>query len=1193
MAEVRVVRLIRKEIGERDREKQDNRESKVSFLATDYFDIMQVDSIDVEKSDNPLAAIMGIWPAEKPDEDEIVAHSYSLYFNEEMLEQEEGRMWCGDPFAETDQEHVMPVLSMIQVYIIPDIMACAIPGASAGVLVNALYSDLHETIEQFREQHPEAVFMLRIFKVLSTGDFAIAVRSAKVETSFQISSAIRQRAMVKKISGCNDLKLVMYKTYTLLTFSNCTIPAEESGGEDQFVLRGCYSNLYWSRKREIEQSLEDRNLWPSTKLFGLNGRYDFSVRIREDEFRKLYPEIQKYKAGGKVTAVSLDEKQDISIVDYIMYLMDKRYLSYINERCLISQKEWMVQLPEEGGYCKMDFSSEFAETGFLESKINGFYASVKKKYLNAREALAKIPARRKNLMQYTELLGKLVQLCYSINISSDARVYAAALLEQLDVVVDSIIVYIKMYHDEEQDEDGRVEIINLLEAYIRESVQALDSYAKYIRNRNLQSIQTPNYNLESNMGMEKLLIGYGEMLDIFAKFYQGKYPFANSGGKARALLPIVVPALHQGDMSVEVLFLEGVTKNWAAEKRLWEETDRNEIRHCMVVKVPTLMELGDVRTMVVTLFHENAHQFHDYEPVSQRNDALLRYAVHTVMGNVAEELAVKMQQELGCHERESWFEQFMQTNLTAAYLQCYYKENGENSLVYSFQNAPLNNFQERLICDFRNYLEKKVQVVDFKEYFGDFLRELRCYMIHEEKRYNDVVILISEIMEAGTNEIQNVSKENTPSTMAEQIMKCAYVLALECACQYREDAVRQSWEEGDCRVWVTETSAPDFDFQQDWVNHFGTDDYCKNEKEPCCIIWKIFNDFASWVENVYEESLREGDTWNDVRGSSGKLFYEEAYECLCKAWEKQEDRKETARNSARVREAMGRMLGIDYNSTDNRKIFEKELSSVFHQNLEGLMEGVKWRIGKYREETADMMMCNVLELSPFGYFSLLAANWPIDGNLLDAFVTRLVNVFLFQWCLDKEDICPDIVLANCIVLVSNLEKAVAALEKDFEVEICKREQQDDKDMIYDKLMEASEDLERRCEELCRRNPGRYSLEIPKVYRNMARLVKTVIDYSSDMMDYMDVHRELKEDYIRAVTHYHGLNDKMCEDVDPKVQEVGKFCKMIGNWQNDPDGFLADVKKREEMNRHSIDFLLDMYYTNKRRIAQEVQRENVI
>lgn len=1190
MTDVRVVRLIRKEMGEWNKEKRDTEKLKLSFLATDYFDVMQVDKIEIENpeyQENPLAAVMGIWPAEKPDEDEIVAHSYSLYFNGEMLEQEKGRAWCGDPFV----EEAMPVLSMIQVYITPDIMAHALPGASAAELINAIYDDLHEAIRQFREQHPDAVFKLRIFKTLSTGDFAIAVRSAKVETSFQISSAVRQRTIGRK-SDQNDLKLVMHKTYTLLTFDNCALSVEEGLGEGRFVLRGCYSNLYWRKKREIEQGLEDKNLWPDTELFGLNGRYDFSVRIREEEFKQLYPLIRKYKEGEPIPAVSLAEKQNISIVDYIGYLMSEGYLSYINERCLISQKQWTLQALEEKDCLKMDFSSDFTGENLLENKINEFYTEVKEKYLHARKRLARIPARRKNLMQYTELLGKLVQLCYSINVSSDARVYAAALLEQLDVVIDSIHVYIKMYRSEEVDESERENIFDLLEVYIRESVQALDSYAKYIRNLNLQSIQTPNYNLESNMGMEKLLIGYSEMLDIFVKFYQRKYPFANSGGKARALLPIVVPALHKGDMSVEVLFMEGVTRDWESERIFWEETDRSEIRHCMVVSVPTLMELGDIRTMVVTLFHENAHQFHDYEPVSRRNDAILRYAVHTVMGEVAEELAMKMQRELGGYERESRFAQFLQTNLTAAYIRYYYKENDKKGLIYSFQNAPLNNFQELLICDFRNYFEKRIQAADFSEHFGEFLRELRCCLVWEEKSYSDAIILMNEIIQAGISGIQHADGESTPLPTVEQIMRCAYVLALECAYQNREDAAGQSLVKTDYRKWVKVAPAENFDFRRDWEERFNVGADGREGKERCHIIWRIFNDFANWVKQVDEERLWSLDNRNNTGGNSetGKSFYEEAYDYLCEEWKQHEDRKETERNSPRVREAMGRMLGIDYHTADNAKIFKEELSSVFHQKLNGLMDGVKWRIGKYREETADMMMCNVLDLSPFGYLSLLAAIWPIDENPLDAFITRFVNVFLFQWCLDEQVICPEKVRKNCIDLVLCLEKSVAALKKQFLAGQYKSKPYVGSNMEYEELIGILTDLEICCEEMCGESEERYNLERAKVYRNMARLAKTLIDYNQDMIDYMDVYTELKEDYVRGVEHYRGLNDEMCKDENPKVREVGRFCRMIGKWQNDPDGFLADAK---EMNRSSIEFLLDMYYTNKRRIAQEVQQKNVI
>ena len=73
------------------------------------------------------------------------------------------------------------------------------------------------------------------------------------------------------------------------------------------------------------------------------------------------------------------------------------------------------------------------------------------------------------MKHYANLLDKLIKLCYGINGFSDTRIYAAVLLEQLDVVMDSITVYMEMYHQAEEEKE---EILYLLEEYIRESVCA-------------------------------------------------------------------------------------------------------------------------------------------------------------------------------------------------------------------------------------------------------------------------------------------------------------------------------------------------------------------------------------------------------------------------------------------------------------------------------------------------------------------------------------------------------------------------------------------------------------------------------------------------------------------------------------------------------------------------------------------------
>lgn len=70
----------------------------------------------------------------------------------------------------------------------------------------------------------------------------------------------------------------------------------------------------------------------------------------------------------------------------------------------------------------------------------------------------------------------------------------------------------------------------------------------------------------------------------------------------------------------------------------------------------------------------------------------------------------------------------------------------------------------------------------------------------------------------------------------------------------------------------------------------------------------------------------------------------------------------------------------------------------------------------------------------------------------------------------------------------------------------------------------------------------------------------------------------------------SLNNDMLGCENPLVRELGGFCKTVGEWQNDPYTVLADKAKMEEMNKTGLEFLLKMYYVNKRRAAQEVEKE---
>ena len=216
-------------------------------------------------------------------------------------------------------------------------------------------------------------------------------------------------------------------------------------------------------------------------------------------------------SNGSASAV----KNEDGIVKYLKYLMDNNFLSYINERYLVAQDgnvEESSSLLGNKASLTVYATSVESRKKFLDYKISEMYDLIEEKCKKMRQKVNGIKDYRKNMKHYANLLDKLIKLCYGINGFSDTRIYAAVLLEQLDVVMDSITVYMEMYHQAEEEKE---EILYLLEEYIRESVCALDGYAQYIRNNNLQSLQTPNYNIESNMSMEKLLIGYSEFLKVF------------------------------------------------------------------------------------------------------------------------------------------------------------------------------------------------------------------------------------------------------------------------------------------------------------------------------------------------------------------------------------------------------------------------------------------------------------------------------------------------------------------------------------------------------------------------------------------------------------------------------------------------------------------------------------------------------
>ncbi len=1192
-ADVRIIRLVRKIIRQQpDRTAWDEQEQDLYF-ATDYFDVMKVEKKELSSS---FASIMGIWPDEKMDILDVAAKSYSLYCSAEMMKSETGKKECGDPFCIEDAS--MRFLSVIQIHITPEVMAHSLPEKSAREIMDAIYEDLHTAVSEFSQVNQCGPITFRIYKMLSAGDYALVLRSGKAETSFRVSSMLRRRFA----RGSEWKRLVLYKTYTLLTLNNDIIRQElgkqkasdetveeETHRKACFVLRGCYSNLYWGNKEEADKDLKEKGIYTMIQLHGLNGRYDFSVRLTEKQFLTLLDDIKEYKKTGNVLSSAVEASENNGIVAYLRYLMEHHYLSYINERYLVAQEDE----EESGTFCSEKLSDMIhavtteSKEDYLENRINEIYRTVEEKCSEVRQEVYKIGSYRKNMNHYMDLIDKLIKLCYGINGFSDTRIYAAVLLEQLNVIIESIEVYIAIYRETEKKE----RILSLLEDYIRESVCALDKYAQYIRNNNLQSLQTPNYNIESNVSMEKLLIGYSEFLRVFTEFYQRKKMNPINRADQCGYLPIVVPALSKEDVSVETLFLKGVMEDWDREREI---RAGKQDQYCMVISVPTLTELGNVRNMVTTLFHEVAHQFR-YESRKERNDALLKYLVHAMMRDIIDEWRLRFQSTTGITGWNELLGKYLVRSFTDAYLKMNYSMDGNGELKYSFQEAPLTIFLERLRRDIHNDFGFWGKKSNIKSVLHIFLKRIMNYYRPGESQCQDAIEILNQFPEQDKSESYEIQRESESyEIQREKAVKCAYGLAWECACQKTGNTGR-IWGTKKFKAWVKERET--FDYRGEWQKAFGK---IREEKVQSAVkeIWMVFWFFFKWMYDEYGSDEAAKNYGNAKR----KEFLQKAYQNITEAWDGEEIQNCLKDDFDNNLSWIGRALGIDHITDENNSIFEKEIGEVVIQQFDSMMKMIDWRSRKYREETADMFMCNAMKLTPFGYLYLLAVNWPNNQEVPVEYASRSQNILLFQWCLDeKDELSYEKFRQLCVEMLRGLEEAVAGAacricpgdaESGLPWENGNPVSRDDENQVI-RMLDRAEELADYCEHIIGRNDVREKFlreqeyEMLKLYGIMAHMMVDIMAWGEEKICYFNDFAELREDYVRGVSNLKDLNEKMCEDEKPLVRRLGDFCGKISEMQNEPYKLMGNTEMKEKLNEYSIDFLLDMYCANKCQVAQRI------
>lgn len=585
MSEVRMLSLFRCSSMEGTREdvRKDAR-----YFVTDYFDSIRVEKLDLNST--MLAECLGI--KRQANEKMGVSHQrYCLWSEEDSGE--------NDFFDDPDE---YPVLTVIQLFVNPNVYQAETFGDGDGFTGENWLKRLNQFIE--KRVNSDRKVKWKVYQLLTAGDFAVIVRSKKVHDAYDICTLIRG---IRLSAKGTDLEAAFY------SYSICGILDNNLWGdapenlprhwnkylepEDQVVIRIKYAQLF--RGKLPENSVLKKELL--AEGVHLLGRYDHQIIFSSEEFQLLYPYLRQYKFEDGI--VREDNTGDIgsSKVRMLIEMMQKRYISYMNERLLLKYAEdpflENAQIESWELECRGEWKSLY--------KINRQRIErIKKKISRLEEKAQRYYQSARNLKEYIRLEGRLCRVLYEINKLQELRISTARLLRQYENMVNSLESYL-----EKISEYRGNDYADVIEENLRHGIGALEIFTRYIRNVNLQTVQTPNYDLQTNMCAEKILLAYSQFLEPYMVKKTSPYYLSET------LFPIIVPNMSVRDLSVVVLFDDGYSTD-----------EEEETQKLMVVYSPTFSFLYETCFQIPAVFHEIAHQF-KYEEREKRNDCLKRYVL--------------------------------------------------------------------------------------------------------------------------------------------------------------------------------------------------------------------------------------------------------------------------------------------------------------------------------------------------------------------------------------------------------------------------------------------------------------------------------------------------------------------------------------------------------------------------------------
>lgn len=970
-------------------------DTKNNYFIMDYFDWIKVEHLNWDQAH--LADCMGIGEQGNKEKEGISHQRYCLYSEDQQ------RVF--------DVEGCMPLLTIIQVFINPDLYQCEKFTDGREISRQVCMEKVKKQIEDYQKQTKNFVFGL--YSLLTEGDFAVVVRSSDIHVAYNISSLIRSiKIKGKKVGSKADGEGVFY-SYSI-SGSNIEGEVEEIGDawseylskDDRVEIRVCFSQTF--RQNNDGKSEREKLLDFGERLLG---RYDYQMECDREEFEEMYPFLLKFKSGSSVKETDAEglktEKAKI-----MLWLMKMGYISRVNEKLLLkyqsdefAEAEYMVEWEVD--------DSVIDEWETLYEKNHTGIQLLKREEKDIEEEIEKYYMYERNLKEYVRLLGRFCRVFYEINKLPELRISLAVLIKQFDVFLMSIkncLISLKVF---DKQREGVADLAENLEMGIR----TLEIYTRYIRNINLQTLQTPNYDLQTNVCVEKVLLAYSRFLVPFMRYRaKEEYPYLSY-----TLCPIVVPVMGIADLSVAVIFDDD-----------HQEYDKPKL---MTVSSPTFRNLCETCFLIPIIFHEIAHQFR-YEERENRNQCLQSYILKSLIFNIVGKfLGLKADYNI---------EQDKMIRNCVTEIYDLMVEKSEGLSVGTGQYLNLEGFREWLREKILRYIwlvRNRNGILDklVINYVGKVKTSI-CY--YDDKMVRAIKNLLSKLEEwkaalpeESEKKIQDINtllmllgREQTTQLFQEMGIVLARA-KVGCADRFSEQLTRVKEAEAKGEICDAERKKL-FD---EWNNIRRNKEWevigRKQDREVLeNLMKKYHNQVINYrdIKQRLEDSIKDGNPKKDYDDRNKvEQLNTQIYDTIRKNVEtavierNQELEWQTSTMSTETLERIVRKIKIK-----RPEQLEEELDEIL-DGLEGNLEyHIDAIIEMYREVTSDLFMCGIIGLDAFGYLVVVAEYFEFNEVNEEGLLARILWVLQ---CIAKSDgeLCDSNKFEACLTGIE--ERAKVAL----------------------------------------------------------------------------------------------------------------------------------------------------------------------